>query len=210
MAITGTLDKIVWGGALCVSESWSCSVHLLHPGPADTVAPLAALKTACVNWFQDAGLEANKGATLEYVKINAVDPVTGRYLDPSHSNTLEFPPVLPSSTAIFAAPQLSVVTSLQTASNRGRGSKGRFYPPSPGTQPGLTGHLDPGFIDGYLSANVALIRAFNALIPSGQVVIFSMAGQLAQVVTKVAIGDVVDTQRRRRKSLLETYKAVAV
>jgi hypothetical protein len=210
MAVTGLLDKIVWGGGLCGTESWSCSVHIVHPSPEDAPTVLPALKTAITTWFQSAGLHVNAGATFTYVKINRIDPATGRYVDQTNSNTLAFNPVLPPSGSFAAAPQLSAAVSLGTASSRGLASKGRFYPPSPGGDPGVTGHLNSADVTNYLNDNAALIRAFNAAVPGGVVSVFSATGQVAQPVTTVRVGDVTDTQRRRRKSLVEKYTSTAV
>lgn len=107
---------------------------------------------------------------------------------------------------------VSSVASLFTT-RAGAHGRGRMYWPLP---------VEPVFADGHVSdaacANRALavattMTAINTILASGsylgEVVVASRAGYLSKV-TNVRVGNVHDTQRRRRNGLSETYSVHAV
>lgn len=107
-------------------------------------------------------------------------------------------------------PQSAHVCTLATA-QPGRSGRGRIY------LPGLAGGQLT--VDGMLPDATALtlaqrIRAFivavNALQPEIKVQVHSETKQALYAVTQVRVGNIVDTQRRRRDALTETYQTVAV
>lgn len=212
MAVSGTLHKIVWGGTLCDTESWACSLHYLTQEP--TLLDLEAIKAAAKTFLQDGATGFNKSATMTFIKANPLNPATGNYSLATESHELNFAPLSPSSGSVLGPPQLSVVVSLETARARGLASKGRFFPPWAGTvgQNGKIAGPDTSSAQYAIAQGaIVMIRALDAMGPiPGQVVVFSLKGQIAEPVTGVRVGNVVDTQRRRRASLIEDYFHVAI
>lgn len=103
--------------------------------------------------------------------------------------------------------QCATVVSLLTASAT-RSGRGRFYLP-----PLAASVLDGGRIS---AASLATLDAawtafFDSLNTSGlTVVVRNRASHISTGVTSARVGDVIDTQRRRRNKLTETYLAIPV
>lgn len=203
MPVSGTLIKVVFGGRLFTDE-WATSLHFLSATGAPVPQASGAVGSLLL-WFQGTGAGINKGALLDYVKVNAINPVTGLYADPNNTNESAFTPagVPPFSQANVA--QLALAVTLLTDFQRGRGHRGRVYPPTrhAGVQP-----------DGRLlvSEAVAVNNAFATLLNDLTTafinyvpVIYSKLGQTATPIKRTTVGRVVDTQRRRRSSLEESY-----
>lgn len=100
--------------------------------------------------------------------------------------------------------EVSVVVSLKTsiASRRGRG---RMYLPAPAYGSLTTsGRLDFTIRDdiAQAAATYCATDAVNEMVA----VVASKTGSLLTPVTQVRVGDVFDSQRRRRDSLIEAYK----
>lgn len=222
MDVLGHLHKLVIGGALAGSESWSVSMHYLkaNPGKIDISAPVISAVKA---WFQDVNIQMNALARLEFIKwneldplprINPPDPKTGlprpaspaytRYLSANAPNEIFLiPGTIPAGTMITGAPQLTCAVSLITNQARGLAHKGRIYPPVACTI-GADGRstFNP---EANLAAVKTMLTALNTL-GAGNVVVYSgVRGTQVNIVNGLKIGKVIDTQRRRRKNLLEEY-----
>lgn len=210
MAINGSIVKVVWGGKLFNTEEWSCSIHM---GSLNTLEPNPSIfAPALLAWMANSSSGVSGAAHLDFIKANRIDPLTGRYADPTASHTYEVTTSPTGGTA--AGPgQLSSCITLATAATRGRASKGRFFAP--------TGFESVLFTpaEGRLTQNCAaqmadsaktLLTAFNALANTGEVVVFSKIGQMTRKVTAVRAGRVIDTQRARRSSLDELYEVATL
>jgi hypothetical protein len=169
------------------------------------------------------------------LKLAAIDGDTGKYF--GSSDSVEHVYATPVAGAVggahsaatsYVIPQSSIAVTLTTSISRGYASKGRFFMP-PSVLP-----LEP---DGQLltqnSTNIAntiktWINALNAVNGPGNVKIYSKGrgtktvdangkvrwtypvdGNHAEV-TGIRVGRVVDTQRRRRRELLEEPTAVSL
>lgn len=103
--------------------------------------------------------------------------------------------------------QCATVISLLTASAT-RSGRGRFYLP-----PLAVSVLDGGRISAASLATLdtAWTAFFDSLNTSGlTVVVRNRASHISTGVTSARVGDVIDTQRRRRNKLQETYLAIDV
>lgn len=103
--------------------------------------------------------------------------------------------------------QCATVVSLLTASAT-RSGRGRFYLP-----PLAASVLDGGRISAASLATLdtAWTAFFDSLNTSGlTVVVRNRASHISTGVTSARVGDVIDTQRRRRNKLTETYLAIPV
>lgn len=115
-------------------------------------------------------------------------------------------------------PQCALVATLTTSTPRGLGSKGRMYLPGISASVDSTGHIATA--DTLAIANnlktffLALNSSFDQpgfVVTASQgskVNIFN--GPVNRIVTGVKVGNVYDTQRRRRNELVEAYSAVAI
>ena len=198
---TAVLYSLRFGGRFFDEEHWECGVHM---GSDTNHGTAAAYRQAVTDWIIDPNSKVSSAASLDYVKRNAIDQVTGRYIDQTFSDTsLIAGQINGAGAAMFA--QLSLASTLTTAQIRGRGHEGRFYPPSGGLTPSGDGHILNTVAASVAVATVGLINNLNAVDPTNRVVIWSAAAHIMREVTGVRIGNVVDTQRRRRRQMHETY-----
>lgn len=114
-------------------------------------------------------------------------------------------------------PQIALVGTLVTAAARGLGSKGRMY--LPGIQAALDTNAKISITDrGNLATNLAaMFNGINADADVPGTVITASFGRVSpatvgvnEVVTGVRVGNVYDTQRRRRNALVESYSTANV
>lgn len=109
--------------------------------------------------------------------------------------------------------QVAVVASLLTG-RPGRSYNGRLYWPAIGAQIGIaTLRLTAAQTQAIADATATLLRAIATAAPVGAAlvpVVVSHKLGTHQEVTSVRVGDVLDTQRRRRDSLVEAYRTALV
>lgn len=104
------------------------------------------------------------------------------------------------------APCLSLTTA--TAGSRARGRM--FLPPPDATALTVAGRLSSGFRTAWVAA---LDTFFSSMVGGGHspVVISAVGGVYTTYpVTTIRMGDVIDTQRRRRNSIAEVYTTAGV
>lgn len=95
--------------------------------------------------------------------------------------------------------------------SQARRKRGRFYLPTPGrSQLDTDGELTTLSQTTFLNNSVAMCNALTGALGVGTEVhwrpyVNSVAGQMANEVTHLRVGRVVDTQRRRRNKLAELY-----
>lgn len=114
--------------------------------------------------------------------------------------------------------QTSLVASLQAAPDRGLASKGRMFLPGINHVLDTSGRISSTSVGNVLTAFKTFINAVNGDIDLyGSVINASKGGTGASVappinrlVENVLMGNVYDTQRRRRNTLTETYQTQAV
>lgn len=202
---------VVDGSLLGGAERWSCSVGFGSVN-GDVVAgpvPLSAWAEAVLASFKatnswNASMKACLGSngtidrvrTYQYATVGTPAIAAGVSSGGPAAGT----------NSVVMPPQCSIVVSLITGF-AGAGYRGRFY------WPRLTGALDAG---GKISGNPApaLVSAAAAAMLSEMAtnsgvaslepaVISGGGGGRVTPVTQVSVGDVVDTQRRRRDGLVE-------
>lgn len=126
-------------------------------------------------------------------------------------------PVTPAGTATKAsAPQLAVVVSL--SGGVGAGRNGRFYLPAPNESGmGTNGRIDPTVLGTIANGMESMIEDVN--LPGGLAtvsIVSRVSGGVARPsplitpVTSIRVGDVLDTQRRRRNGAAETYTSRSI
>jgi len=207
VAAIQNLYRLQFGGLLFLEEQWSCTLHVNSPQilpdslAGDLFDPIAA-------WMSRGTSHNAIDAHLQFVKFNKIDPATGKQgAGESFQQT---------GSAIGAndgAPgQLTLAVSLTTALARGRGHAGRMYPPNCSAALAAVdeaGQVPTGTADDIAQSAKTLIEDINTVCAVGaKVCVFSAVGQSQEPITGVRVGHVVDTQRRRRRSLRENYPAV--
>lgn len=206
-----TLFGSSYGGA----EIWSTGFFMASPSqdaPVPSEASAAAIKTAWQTFFTSGQNMFGYLWKTEGVKIAHLDKTTGKTVGvpvTSYYTTA----IAGASTGIGFPPQVSLVATLLADNGKGLGGKGRMY--LPGIQQGLdaTGHVGSPFNQTLATNLASFFNAINGSIDAPGVVVNASQGRdtgLAQgwvnrPVTHVRIGNVYDTQRRRRNALTEIY-----
>lgn len=197
------------------ADIFSFSMRIIPPIGGETVdqAQVDSLATATSTMFANANLAVCQWNKMTAIKLAPI-AADGHY--PPGEDAFEHvyaPAIVGGATVstIIWPPQCSYSVGLQTAASRGRGHIGRFYLPSLSFNVNTaTGKV------GDLSASVGAvlrtwINAINATSGIGTVGVLSSLGSGAsRVVTGVRLGQVVDTQRRRRNAIGESYTSVAL
>lgn len=209
MTITGHLHKVVFGGAIGILDEWSCSLHILNPS-AGEIVDSGNIPSALEQWVARTASSINPSAKLDWLKINEINPADGKYVDPNNPRTYYWVADL-AGVADVGPPNFTVAVSTMTDQVRGRGSKGRFFPPTsvPSGQHTADGRLYAAYAAGMATSAAQLITDINGGA-EGSCVVFSKIGQVAIEITGVRVGRIVDTQNRRRRSLEEDYQSAAI
>ena len=214
---------LTWGGRLgsdlATKETWQTGVHLaLNPsldGPGlPDVAELQTLYTdVLIPFHSNATLSLSAGAVMEWVRAASLDPAGHYTTDPVHYDGTGTPGG--AGTGNGASPQDSLCITLYSGSQFGRANYGRLYLPwwSQWVATSNGRVINP---DGLDTPVQTLMNGINtwaaaALSSTARIRIMSSVGSGATKRAAVArIGDVKDTQRRRRAQIRESYRSVSI
>jgi hypothetical protein len=213
-----------WGGQIGSDgagvDIWQTGVRVGHL--LDNTAPVQPDDTALADLYDsilapfhsDINIGISQGAVLNHVKCASVDTSGHNTADVSQHNGTATPgPV----TTDRGGVQDSIVLSLWSGTILGRANYGRLYMPWNGIP---VRHQD-GKISSAAAGNFA-IRAATFMFDldawmstnvdvDSQVLIFSKVGTgVKKAPALVRVGDVPDTQRRRRNRIAESYSAVTL
>lgn len=201
---------VQWGGKLPGGEQWTCGFRLRKKsaGVIDSGAGLlVGVSAAIVNYHTSASTRLSQAAKLSFVKVNAIgtdghysSPGTNQALYPDTGGAQTGDPIYPN--------QVTLAVSLTTGFSRGPAHRGRFYLPLPSQGLLATGVIQPAAAVLVSEATDGLVTAVNAVNTDYEVAIFSRkAGTPGnRKVTGNLVGTVLDTQRRRRRSIAENYQ----
>jgi hypothetical protein len=159
-------------------------------------------------YHQNANLIISQKARLSSVKLNHIG-VDGRYTETATNEVIlaDLPgngplnPVHPN--------QIALAISLTTGYSRGPAHRGRFYLPLPSYSLTPEGSIAPANAELAAQETQTFIDGLNAVNEGWQVAVFSrkLGAPAIRPVTGVEVGRVYDTQRRRRRSLIEDYQS---
>lgn len=114
-------------------------------------------------------------------------------------------------------PQVALVATLVAGNGIGNGGKGRMFIPGLTAGVDSTGHIPTGTANTIAAGIATFLASVNASIDSPGVAINAaktapVTGILAinRALTTVKVGNVYDTQRRRRNALAEVYSSDAI
>lgn len=219
MAFDRYSNYLTWGGSIGSTggEEWQCGLRLAIP---DTNIPVPSLPdgaqmtalAAAINDFHSGPMLISSGARLEWVKVAPLN-TAGEYTgDPV---VYEYAAPIPGGGAgnSAAGPQASVVVTLFSGSSFGRANFGRFYTPwNTATVQASDGLIVASLVTEMANAAAGFIADVNALVATWAgandqaVVIMSSEGAgTTKTPAEVRVGNVKDTQRRRRNRIPETY-----
>jgi hypothetical protein len=210
-----------YGGTLgSGGEVWSNNVRMHSAadldGDPDPDVALDAIQAATFKLFRDVNSKIGGVTKVTYLKFNKIG-ADGRYTSNTVSNTrfLDGTDAFQgASTSPILPYQCSLAVTWLTAYQRGRGSKGRIYPPGCCVTSNAEGHTDSTTMAGIANAYATFLndlKDVNELPGDGLVpVVASAINGAVNPITRVSVGSVVDTMRKRRNALVEQRTSVAV
>jgi len=209
---------LTWGGTLCQDEIWQNGCHFV-PNQTATINKAAFDEISLPDIFDDistwfvsgpahlgpaSGIGAQ--AHLNWVRLAAKD-VDGHDIWESRVHYAQAPSIpVPTSTH---APQVTYVVTLWSGENLRRANYGRFYVPMPiSAWDYVNGRMDQPYCDNLATAAKNMLHAIEgevdtAITPAQLGLISKVGAGEWKPVAKIAVGRVLDTQRRRRNKLDE-------
>lgn len=221
LQLLGAIDKVgtqseIWSNTLRIGPAGG---EVSSPAPAAVLDDIAADLTT---WWNAIKPHIPVDTRLMGFKFNAVG-TDGKYLSETTTVQRDFgvsaEGLAGGATGHGLPPQCAVVVTLHTAKVRGLAKKGRIYLPPLSTATVTQGRLAPAVRDLLASSTAQLLTNLNnwpgidVTADPGDVCVYSK-GNLAipngarELVTGVSVGDIFDTQRRRRSELGEQRTAV--
>lgn len=197
MALYAHVAKGTWSGV-----SWSFTLH--STGSLSVGDANAGWAGALGDWWDDYGAYQMPAVVLAEASTATIDQSTGKQI--SRAETA-IGTAGADVTGVLLPPQLAVVCSLRT-SLATRAGRGRMYWPGPASDALTSGKIGATPQAVFVTAGSALFSALGAasMIP----VLYSRTTTLVQVITSFDVGNVLDTQRRRRDQLVESRTSAVV
>lgn len=220
MAYTRNHFLLRFGGTSAQGqETWSCGVRLAPNGNLSPEAMLTlsrnsldALVTACSNYVASGSADFNPLCRLEYVKFNAIAAASGDYLFPNDPNERLLEQPFPTGSASVASPlQVAYVVTLRGTYRRGPAAFGRWYVPTGDASVTSTGVMSAAQAQaladraGTFLEDIQLVGTEPSDVLRVRLFGDGVGGPRESVVRQVDVGNVYDTQRRRRRQIEETY-----
>jgi hypothetical protein len=201
-----------WGGTLPGGEIFSCGMRMATNLPGNPALPditddyVNNIGGMVAGFHQTPQANISPTCILTYVKLNVIK-VDGTYKYPQ---THEYTPVgIPGggNGSPQYPNQVALAVTLITDYTRGPAHSGRFYMPLPAIPVAVDGRITADYAGGVRAAASGLITTINNNAQNAYVAVFSRkAGAPAhRQVTGTRVGRVLDTQRRRRSALPESY-----
>lgn len=158
------------------------------------------MSTASCGWADYSDLRSVKAAAVGTDGLYLTEPVIFDSPSPDSGTTSN------------VLPQSSIVFSLRSGLTIGRANYGRMYLPH--TRPTLTAggpFVAGATCDAIAAAGVTFITALSTIINAATTdalvpcLMSSVGSGTTKAIANVQVGNVIDTQRRRRNKLVETY-----
>lgn len=213
---------LTFGGTLLSnrSEIWTNSIRFAPDVEGQweldqQETALEMLNTLSARWgvAGDGGCMVSGSVFLEWAKFNEIGP-DGKYADgtTTHEAFLATPKPGIGAPGAGYVPQITSAISWQTTRQRGPASKGRIFLPMPVMTMTGAGRIDGNGANDCARAWANTINALNDVVAlrfqsdAIRASVVSDVGQGAAAhIASVRVGNVYDTQRRRRNALEELY-----
>lgn len=217
-----------FGGYYFTNEEWACTLSMGSPGGSGEVpvtdadwwsicdGNITGFETLVKAFVAAPTSMFSAKASLVWVK-GAVLNEAGKYVGTRAPAYHELTTAQPGP-AVPLPPQNALVLSLMTAVARGPGHSGRIYVPAGSRDSGIiddTGHITYSGLPNFLSELKKVIDGMNlfklgANQSSLRVAVVSGVAAASYPVTQLRVGNVYDTQRRRRNKVEEAYSKLTV
>lgn len=182
-------------------EEWSLTLHTEKAGGTLAAAQAAWAASAAVLWngtgaTDSIGQYCKSSTTLTVASTAELDPLTGKQLGRVESALA----LAGSAAGETLPPQLTIVCSMRTALAT-RAGRGRAYLP-----PFATGSVTAGL---FTAANLAVVATacqkwLQSLVTATYApCVYHRASKTHDLIVTIDVGNVFDTQRRRRNKLIE-------
>lgn len=213
-----------FGGTLpSIGEIWCNNIRFVGGGTPeesydleDICQGLMEVMATGMDGTGAANLGYSNGVRLEWGKFNPIGP-DGRYASESETVVYDWPGTgkVGSGLPYISLPQMALAVSWGTVRTRGPASKGRIYIPLPNVGPGGNARISSTETTNIAGAWANQIDALNdraqsALQERPIAAVVSGINGAWEPISTVRVGDVMDTQRRRRNALAEVYSSAAV
>lgn len=200
------------------NEIFSTSFKVVGPGPGDIGVPqqpfLDAIATAWQAFWTNSANKVSSIFLLTQLKMSEVGADGKTFASNTIFHTFGTP-VAGGSPSGWNAPQIALVATTTSSIPRGPASKGRMYLPGINSGADNSGHISTTDTTAIANGLKTFFNAVNTAAPSGTHVGHVASNTAARTgtvaaVTGVRVGNVLDTQRRRRDGLVETYVSASL
>lgn len=218
MTYPGNHLHLTFGGTLPGSELWQCGLRYRPVGSGTgswqnkiDAIDLPYLSTHLMSMFADVRMIFSVQQVLRWVKLAGIGP-DGHYATEPKVYELSPGQGGAQTSGVIMPNQVSLVVSLRSGLTIGKANKGRYYLPGPGLGVGTDGRWPAGQLNDWLSCQLQMLRALEGDVSTELqdfkfAIISSLGAGTWNDVAEVAVGQVPDTQRRRRNALAEAYQA---
>lgn len=221
MPFTENFAELRFGGpSFSNQETWSCGLKLKQLGgdsptamQSNILATLDQVEDAVIAYFQDPNASFNGGMRLQWIRFNVISAATGKYFYPNNPIIREIEnPIAPPGPINVA--QIAYAVTLRGTQRRGPGSRGRWFVPVGigASSVTSTGVMPENAAIAFADAAGTFLSALADTAGPGDLDQWSpwlygdgVGGASDSAVATVSVGNVYDTQRRRRNQLEETY-----
>lgn len=211
----GPHAKVVFGGNLnnlgtAGVDVWQCNVNISPLSLTDAFcdAYLAAIQAGLKTWFTGGTNLMSNVADLRFVKCNLIG-TDGKYTNPTVTHRFDYTSIGVGPTVPNMPATNTLAFGWSTALMRGPGSKGRIYPPFAAASALAGGSVaTSGNIASAVTSAKALLTVLASSSTTAAVPIVASGVNAALTpITGVRIGNLIDSQRRRRNAINETYSS---
>jgi len=189
-SFTFTLSAFNAAGTVAgAAAAWSTAVGLLWNGvatPTDSIKQLIPTTSG-----------------IDVTSATEIDPLTGKNM----GQVINTQALVGTDATGPVPPQCAVVVSLRTALFN-RAGRGRFYLPALATDKVAAGRILTAARDSIAVASQKMVQSLNGA--GYTVVVYHRGAKTHDNVVSVSVGDVFDTQRRRRDKLIEVRNTLSV
>lgn len=215
MAYPYSFIKMTFGGDLQdTDEVWSCGFHIGKESSNTTQADLESLSlfttsginTVLEDFYKNAGTRAPNKMRLQWIKFAAIG-TNGKYLGAPVE--YYYPTAIQGGNAGNFVPSTASVITLVADKFKDPGKYNRFYLPVVAPTGNGNYRETSGQTDGKALQVKGLIQGINIVLMAEllglRIRVVSQKAGIYRDIDRVRVGDVIDTQRRRRNALREVY-----
>lgn len=193
--------RLTFGGTLGPEETWTTGLRFRPPTvPGETDLEDVAMRF--YGFLTDTSVQMCQYVRFTWAKL-AVVGTDGRYPEGVEAILWEPESPLGGTGGTNMPPQVTLAVTLETGVSRGRASRGRMYLPPTSLFPGTDGRLTVAQAENVAVAAASMLDDVTDLMGAPVLVMSNIGQGVSRSVEAVSVGRVLDTQRRRRRSIDE-------